>query len=212
MTPFDHDSIKIIRQIISSPVADENYEQIHGALTSAKKHMIPRQELVDKYLELATLHITNGDLRKNITILEEARELATTDYPVIYQIAKSLTRYWKEYSGELCEIDLIWFAQYLQKVDDDLSDSGIYYALRGKLGGLYSLINKVNRAETQLEQVAETAHTFFLSQLTTKQYDGLTPDERKQRVAEILGKKLRELYNARLNDSETDAKDKSDGS
>ena len=212
MTVFDHDTIDLIRRILSSPVSEENYEQIHGALCSAKKHLIPRQELVGKYLELATFHITNGDLRSNIAILEEVRELATTDYPVIYQIAKSLTKYWKEYSEELSEVDLIWLAQYLQKVDDDLSDSNIYYALRGKLEVLYSLIKKVNNTETQLDQVTETIHTFFLSQLTIKQYEGLTPNERKQRVAEILGKKLRELCDAPSKHPETDAKDKSDAS
>jgi hypothetical protein len=212
MTAFDHDTIDLIRQIISPQVSEDNFEQIHGALVSGKKQMIPKQEIVDKYLELAAFHTTNDDLRSNIAILEETRELVTSDYPVVYQIAKSLTYYWKEYSEELSETDIIWFAQYLQKVDDGLSDSNIYYALKGKLGGLYSLIQKVNNAETQLEQDGETAHTFFLSRLTSKQYEGLTPDERKLRVAEILGKKLRELYNTRSNDSETGAKDKSDGS
>ena len=80
------------------------------------------------------------------------------------------------------------------------------------MGGLYSLIKKVNNAETLLGQDGETPHTFFLSQLTTKQYEGLTPDERKRRVADILGKKLRELYNSQSKNSETDAKDKSDAS
>ena len=212
MTAFDYDTIDLIRQIISSPVSEDNFEQIHGALVSSKKQMIPKQEIVTKYLELATFHATNGDLRSNIATLEEARELAKSDYPVIYQIAKSLTGYWNEFSEELSELDIIWFAQYLQKVDDELSNSNIYSALRGKLGGLYSLINKVNNAESQLEQDGETTHTFFLSRLTTKQYEGLTPDERKQCVAEILGKKLRELYNSHSSDSKTDAKDESDAS
>ena len=212
MTTFDHDTIDLIRQIISSPVSEDNFEQIHGALVSGKKQMIPKQEIVAKYLELATFHTINDDLRSNIGTLEEARELVTSDYPVIYQIAKSLSYYWKEYSEELSETDLIWFAQYLQKVDDDLSNSNVDYSLKSKLGGLYSLIKKVNNAETLLGQDGETPHTFFLSQLTTKQYEGLTPDERKRRVADILGKKLRELYNSQSKNSETDAKDKSDAS
>lgn len=209
MTVFDHDTIKIIKQIINSPVADENYEQIHGALCSAKKQMIPRQELISKYLELAAFHNTKGDLRRNIEILEEARELGTSDYPVVYQIAKSLTKYWNENAEGFCGVDLIWLTQYLQKVDGDLANTNFYHALRGKLGRLYSLINKVNNAETQLEQVAETTHTFFLSQLTTKQYEDLTPDERTQRVAEILARKLRKMLAER---QATDAKEDSNAS
>ncbi len=212
MIEINHEAINIIQQILRAPVSEENYKHIHAALAVSKKHMIPSQEIISKYLDLANFYKSKRDLCNNISVLEEARDLSKTDYPIIYQIAKSLNTYWTEHSMELCELDLIWLAQYLQKIDDDLSESKYYFSLKGKLKKLYSLIHKVHKFDTQSDQIVETKHTFFLSQLTTKQYEDLTPDERKQRVAEILGKKLRQIYENSIETPETNTKKDSDAS
>ena len=212
MIKINYDTINIIKQVLKVSVTDENCEQIHGALAAAKGQMIPRQELVYIYLELAAHHKNRGNLLKNIDILDEASDLSKADYSIIYQLTESLKEYWTEHGAELCEVDLVWLSQYLQKIDDDLSESKMYFALKGKLNRLYSLINKVRRAKPQREQIAETKHTFFLSQLTTKQYEDVSPEERKQRVAKILGKRLKQLYKDTVRNPEDDAKDTSNAS
>ena len=179
------------------PVDSNNYERIHGLLNSAAHNRIDSLIVLEKYIELAQFYNSGEKYRDSIELLLNAIELSPTSNDIFDNMGKSLALYVNKYKDEFCDVDIRWIGttiEYLHSINE--GPQGAHHQLNQNPGILK--IEKVAKAlYTTDDDKAETIHTHFLSSISLKQYQNLTPEERKQKVSEIFAQKLLELEKAK---------------
>ncbi len=193
----NRDTQSLIEIQLDQHVSESNYEAIHGALTLAARERLDSSFVIDKFVELANFYSSQNRLRDSITLLITALDLSPSTLEIFSNIGFSLTLYLDQHSSELCDEDLRWTSIAIEM---------LYSINYGHTGGHHQLehnrgIQKANAAlkslNIQHDDIAESSHTHFLSTLFLKQYENLTPEERKQKVSEIFARKLLELEKAK---------------
>ena len=178
-------------------ISESNYEAIHGALTLAAQEGMDSSFVIGKFIELANFYRSEKKLRESITLLSTALDLSPSTLDILSILGSSIALYLEQYGSELCDEDLRWTRTAIEM---------LYSINYGPTGGHHQIENnrEIQKANTVLESLkiqndgkAESSHTHFLSSLSLKQYQNLTPEERKQKVSEIFARKLLELEKAK---------------
>jgi len=183
-------------------ISESNYEAIHGALTLAAQEGMDSSFVIGKFIELANFYRSEKKLRESITLLSTALDLSPSTLDILSILGSSIALYLEQYGSELCDEDLRWTRTAIEM---------LYSINYGPTGGHHQIENnrEIQKANTVLESLkiqndgkAESSHTHFLSSLSLKQYQNLTPEERKQKVSEIFARKLLELEKAKKSKGE----------
>ena len=174
-------------------ISESNYEAIHGALTLAAQERMDSSFVIGKFVELADFYRSKNRLPENITILIAALDLSPSTLDIFSNLGFSIALYLEQHSSELCDEDLRWTGTAIEMLYSiNYGHSGGHHQLEHNRG-----IQKVNAVlkslKIQNDDKAESSHTHFLSSLSLKQYQNLTPEERKKKVSEIFARKLLEL-------------------
>ena len=174
-----------------------NYEKIQGVLNSAAKNNVSSKTVLNKYVELAQFYNSDEKYRESVDLLLDAIRLSPTSIDIFSSLGQSIAMYLIQHKDELCNEDVRWAStalEYLHSVNE------------GPLGAQHQLdhnpgIQLFNKALLSLDIAddvqVETIHTHFLSSISMRQYGNLTPEERKQKVSELIARKLLELEKAR---------------
>jgi len=193
----NRDTQSLIGIQLDQHISESNYEAIHGALTLAAREKMDSSFVIGKFVELANFYRSQKRLRESITLLNTALDLSPSTLDIFSNLSFSIALYLEQYSSELCDEDLRWTSTAIEM---------LYSINYGRAGGHHQLehnhgIQKVDAAlkslQIQNDGKAESSHTHFLSSLSRKQYQNLTPEERKQKVSEIFAGKLLELDKAK---------------
>jgi len=193
MSNLDINLQSLVNIKLDHDINEGNYESVHGALTIAARERMDSSFVIGKFIELANFYRSQKRLRESITLLSTALDLSPATLDIISNLSFSIALYLEQHSSELCDEDLRWTSTTVEM---------LYSINYGHAGGHHQLehnrgIQKVNAAlkslKIQNDGKAESSHTHFLSSLSLKQYQNLTPEERKQKVSEIFARKLLEL-------------------
>lgn len=183
----------MINRRLDQPIHVGNYESIHGALSLAEREKMSTPFVISKFLELADYYRTQNSLRESISLLISALDLSPTTIEVFDSLGLSLSAYIKQNQNELCDEDIRWAntaIEMLFSIND--SHSGANHLL-DKISGIKKLKSTLNSLKIINDGKVESPHTHFLSSISLKQYQNLTPDERRKKVSELFARKLLEL-------------------
>ena len=198
----NRDTQSLIGFQLDQHISESNYEAIHGALTLAAQEGMDSSFVIGKFIELANFYRSEKKLRESITLLSTALDLSPSTLDILSILGSSIALYLEQYGSELCDEDLRWTRTAIEM---------LYSINYGPTGGHHQIENnrEIQKANTVLESLkiqndgkAESSHTHFLSSLSLKQYQNLTPEERKQKVSEIFARKLLELEKAKKSKGE----------
>jgi len=175
----------------------DNYEIVHGLLNAALLHRVNSLVVLNKFIELAHFFSLSGRHRDSVELLLQAIDLFPKSNDVFNSLGENLASYVAQNKSEFCDEDIRWIGtavEFLYSIND------------GPLGARHQLdrnpgMQKINRAVNALrlknDVVAESPHTHFLSSISLKQFQNLTPDERRKKAADIFARKLLELEKAK---------------
>jgi len=193
MSKSDSNLQSLIGIQLDHHINEGNCDGIHGALTLAAREKMDSPFVIGKFIELANFYRSQMRLQESISLLSTALDLSPSTLDIFSNLSFSIALYLEQYSSELCAEDLRWTSTAIEM---------LYSINYGQAGGHHQLehnrgIQKVGAAlkslKMQNDGKAESSHTHFLSSLSLKQYQNLTPEERKQKVSEIFARKLLEL-------------------
>ena len=174
-------------------ISESNYEAIHGALTLAAQEGMDSSFVIGKFIELANFYRSEKKLRESITLLSTALDLSPSTLDIFSNLGFSITLYLEQHSRELCDEDLRWTSTAIEMLYSiNYGHSGGHHQLDHNRG-VQKVISALESLKIQDNGKAESSHTHFLSSLSLKQYQNLTPEERKKKVSEIFARKLIEL-------------------
>ena len=187
----------MIEMQLHYPVGDANYEAIHGLLNAAKQNRIDSLIVLNKYVELAQFYNSGEKYRDSIELLLNAIELSPTSNEIFNSIGKSLALYAIKHKEEFCDADIRWIGtaiEYLHSINE--GPEGAHHQLN-RNRGILKIEKVVKTLQVINDEETETSHTHFLSSISLKQYQNLTPEERRKKVSEIFARKLLELKKAK---------------
>ncbi len=187
----------MVEMQLHHPVDGNNYEGIHGLLNSAAKNHITSAIVINKYVELARFYNSEARFRESVELLLNGIQLSPISNDIFNSLGESLAFYVTEYKAEFCDEDVRWLGtatEFLYSIND--GPQGAHHQLEHNPG--IRLFKKVLQTlDIQDDGKVESIHTHFLSSISLKQYQNLTPDERKQKVSELFARKLLELEKAK---------------
>ena len=187
----------MIEMQLHYPVSDGNYEAIHGLLNAAKQNRIDSLIVLNKYVELAQFYNSGKKYRDSIELLLDAFELSQTSIDIFDIMGESLALYVIKYKDEFCDEDIRWVGtaiEYLHSINE--GPQGAHHQLN-RNPGILKIEKVIKTIQINNDEEAETSHTHFLSSISLKQYQNLTPEERRKKVSEIFARKLLELKKAK---------------
>lgn len=195
------DSNSTIRSMVEmqlwEPVNESNYEGIHGVLTAAARNQVSSGLVISKYLELAQFYNSSARYRESIDLLLDAIHLSPTSNEIYASLGQGLAFFTAEYKDEFCDEDIRWLGaalEYLHSINE--GPEGAHHQLNHN-PGILSFSKAIKTLEILDDGQAESIHTHFLSSISLKQYQNLTPEERQKKVAELVARKLLELEKAK---------------
>ena len=202
MSKPDRNLQSLIELQLDHHIHEGNYDSVHGALTLATRERMDSSFVIGKFIELAKFYRSQKRLHESITLLITALDLSPSTLDILSILGSSIALYLEQYGSELCDEDLRWTRTAIEM---------LYSINYGPTGGHHQIENnrEIQKANTVLDSLkiqndgkAESSHTHFLSSLSLKQYQNLTPEERKQKVSEIFARKLLELEKAKKSKGE----------
>ena len=187
----------MVEMQLHHPVDGNNYEGIHGLLNSAAKNHITSAIVSNKYVELAQFYNSEARFRESLELLLNGIQLSPTSNDIFNSLGESLSFYVTEYKAEFCDEDIRWLGtaiEYLESIN--YGPLGAQHQLDHN-PGMHLLKITVQTLDVHHDGEVESVHTHFLSSISLKQYQNLTPEERKQKVSELFARKLLELEKAK---------------
>jgi hypothetical protein len=197
MTESNSTIKSMVEMQLWEPVDEDSYEGIHGVLTAAARNHISSRIVISKYIELAQFYNSTTRYRESIDLLLDAIHLSPISNEIYTSLGQSLALFTAEYKEEFCDEDIRWLSaalEYLHSINE--GPEGAHHQLNHN-PGILSFNKALKTLEIQDDGQAESVHTHFLSSISLKQYQNLTPEERRQKVSEIFARKLLELEKAK---------------
>jgi len=195
------DSNSTIRSMVEMQlrehVDETSYEGIHGVLTAAARNHIATGIVISKYVELAEFYNSTARYRESIDLLLDGLQLSPVSNEIINSLGHSLAFFAKEFKDEFCDEDIRWLGaalEYLHAINEGPEGAGHQLDHNP---GILSFRKAIDALNIRDDSEAESIHTHFLSSISLKQYQNLTPEERRKKVSEIFARKLLELEKAK---------------